>query len=57
MKYLEDMSNEELLMIAKRERILLSLKFLREKLKKNKKIKGYEKMDPVKAAQEVAALL
>ena len=32
MKYLEDMSNEELLMIAKRERILLSLKFLREEL-------------------------
>ena len=56
MKYLEDMSNEELLMIAKRERILLSLKFLREELINSLEVKGYEKMDPVKAAQEVAEL-
>ena len=56
MKYLEDMSNEELLMIAKRERILLSLKFLREELINSLEVKGYEKKDPVKAAQEVADL-
>ena len=56
MKYLEDMSNEELLMIAKRERILLILKFLREELINSLEVKGYEKMDPVKAAQEVAEL-
>ena len=56
MKYLEDMSNEELLMIAKRERILLSLKFLREELINGLEVKGYEKKDPVKAAQEVADL-
>ena len=56
MKYLEDMSNEELLMIAKRERILLSLKFLREELINSLEVKGYEKKDPVKAAQEVAEL-
>ena len=40
MKYLEDMSNEELLMIAKRERILLSLKFLREELINGLEVKG-----------------
>ena len=56
MKYLEEMSNEELLMIAKRERILLSLKFLREELINSLEIKGYAKKDPVKAAQEIAEL-
>ena len=56
MKYLEDMSNEELLMIAKRERILLSLKFLREELINSLEVKGYAKKDPVKAAQEIAEL-
>ena len=35
MKYLEDMSDEELLMIAKRERILLNLKFLRGEIINN----------------------
>ena len=53
MKYLEDMSNEELLMIAKRERILLSLKFLRDELINSLEIKGYSKKDPVKAAKEM----
>ena len=52
MKYLEDMSDEELLMIAKRERILLSLKFLRNELINNLETKGYPKKDPVKAAEE-----
>ncbi len=56
MKYLEDMSNEELLMIAKRERILLSLKFLREELINSLEVKGYAKKDPVKAAEEIAEL-
>ena len=52
MKYLEDMSDEELLMIAKRERVLLSLKFLRNELINNLETKGYPKKDPVKAAEE-----
>lgn len=52
MKYLEDMSDEELLMIAKRERVLLSLKFLRNELINNLETKGYPKKDPVKAAAE-----
>ena len=56
MKYLEDMSNEELLMIAKRERVLLSLKFLRDELINNLETKGYAKKDPVKAEQEMAEL-
>jgi hypothetical protein len=56
MKYLEDMSNEELLMIAKRERILLSLKFLRDELINSLETKGYAKKDPVKAEQEMAEL-
>ena len=56
MKYLEDMSNEELLMIAKRERILLSLKFLREELINSLEVKGYAKKDPIKAAEEIAEL-
>ena len=56
MKYLEDMSNEELLMIAKRERVLLSLKFLRDELINNLETKGYAKKDPVKAEQEMVEL-
>ncbi|MCP1223102.1 DUF4912 domain-containing protein [Sebaldella sp. S0638] len=53
MKYLEDMSNEELLMIAKRERVLLSLKFLRDELINSLEVRGYAKKDPVKAAHEM----
>lgn len=52
MKYLEDMSDEELLMIAKRERILLSLKFLRGELINSLETKGYAKKDPVKVEAE-----
>ena len=52
MKYLEDMSDEELLMAAKRERILLKLKFLRKDVIDNLEKKGYTRKDPVKAAEE-----